>query len=53
MNNLLNSPREQYIKLVNPDYSEYPGQDYDSGKTLVRKDFDMQSYLIGIRYRFN
>ncbi len=53
VNNLLNSPREQYIKLVNPNYSEYPGQDYDSGKTLVRKDFDMQSYLIGIRYKFN
>jgi outer membrane cobalamin receptor len=53
VNNLLNTPREQYIKLVNPYYSEYPGQDYDEGKTLVRRDFDMQSYLIGIRYKFN
>jgi outer membrane receptor protein involved in Fe transport len=52
-NNLLNTPREQYIKLMNPDYEQYPGQDSDKNITLIRRDEDMQAYLIGIRYRFN
>ncbi len=51
-NNLLNTPMEVYIKNANPKNSGVPGQDNSSGKTLIRKDFYMQSYLIGARFNF-
>ncbi len=52
INNLTNTPRIQYVKSINPFYEDYPGQDYSEGRTIVRKDFEMQSYLLGMRYRF-
>jgi outer membrane cobalamin receptor len=52
VNNLLNTPREWYIKKWNSDYDGYPHQNASSGQTLVRRDYYRQSYLIGIRYSF-
>lgn len=50
-NNLLNTPAELFIKGVNDKNREIPGQDYESGKTLIRKDDYGQSYLMGIRVK--
>jgi len=50
--NLLNSPMEVYIQKVNPVNDEFIEKNTNSKETLVRQDFYMQSYLLGIRYEF-
>jgi outer membrane receptor protein involved in Fe transport len=52
INNLLNTPREEYVRMENPAFADYPEQTPGSGETLVRRDYYEASYLIGIRYRF-
>lgn len=50
--NLLNTPMEVYIKKGNPANSSIPDQGVASNSTLIRKEFSMQSFLIGIRCKF-
>jgi TonB-dependent receptor len=52
-NNLLDSPREQFVKKVNPEYVGYPGQSADSKVTQKRKDYYRASYLLGFRMNLN
>ncbi|MCC9136451.1 TonB-dependent receptor domain-containing protein [Pontibacter silvestris] len=51
-NNLLNTPMEVYIKNANSKNSNVPHQSVESGKTLIRRDYYKQSYLIGVRINF-
>lgn len=49
-NNLLNTPTKLFIKGVNPNSKEAI---ISNGETLIRSDYYMQSYLLGLRYKFN
>ncbi len=51
VNNLLNTPTEIFIKNANARNTGVPDQDIASGKTLIRRDYYQQSYLLGVRYK--
>jgi hypothetical protein len=48
--NLLNSPMEVYIKKINPVNDNIIDQDPSGKSTIIRTEYYMQSYQIGIRY---
>ena len=48
--NLLNTPAEIFIKGVNPENAELPGQG-KANETLIRKEYYKQTYLLGVRYK--
>jgi hypothetical protein len=50
-NNLLNTPLEVFVKNTNSRNAGIPDQDIASGRTLIRRDFYAQSYLLGVRYK--
>ncbi len=50
-NNLLNTPTEVFVKNANAKNAGIPYQDVASGKTLIRRDYHQQSYLLGVRYK--
>jgi hypothetical protein len=50
--NLLNSHVKVYIKKTNPLNSDVPFHGDDDKNTLVRDEYSMSSWLIGIRYKF-
>ena len=49
-NNLLNTPTKLFIKGTNPNSKDAI---VTNGQTLIRSDYYMQSYLLGLRYKFN
>ncbi|MBV5314746.1 MAG: TonB-dependent receptor [Prolixibacteraceae bacterium] len=49
--NLLNSHVKVYIKKMNPLNNDVPLHGDDDKNTLVRDEYSMSSYLIGIRYK--
>ncbi len=51
--NLLNTPVEVYIKKTNPQNNNLPYHSESDKTTLVRSEYTMQTYLAGIRYKFN
>jgi TonB-dependent receptor len=53
VNNLLNTPTKVYIKGTNPANDKIKEDLVSNGHTLIRNDFYGQSYLIGVRYKFN
>jgi TonB-dependent receptor len=52
-NNLLNTPYKLYIKGVNPANDKIKEDLVSNGHTLIRDDHYGQSYLLGVRYKFN
>jgi len=51
--NLLNTHVYVFIKGSNPDNAEFPEHNIDDKNTFIRDDYSNQSYVFGIRYRFN
>lgn len=49
-NNLLNTPATIFIKGVNPENADLPGQG-SNNETLIRKEYYKQNYLVGVRYK--
>ncbi len=49
--NLLNTTSERYIKTHNDYNNRFPGQDANSGKTLIRKDRRGVGLLLGVRFK--
>ena len=49
--NLLNTKSERYIKTHNDYNNRFPGQDPNSGKTLIRRDRRGVGLLIGVRFK--
>ena len=49
--NLLNTPMELYLKKTNP-INEAIDQNKSDNKTITRRDYYGQTYLIGVRYLF-
>ncbi|MBL4676638.1 MAG: TonB-dependent receptor [Mucilaginibacter sp.] len=52
-NNLLNTPYKLYIKGTNPANDALKENLVQDGHTLIRNDHYGQSYLLGVRYKFN
>ncbi len=50
--NLLNSHVKVYIKKTNPLNNDVPDHGETDKNTLMRDEYNMQTYLIGIRYKF-
>ena len=50
--NLLNTPMEVYIKKGNPANASILDQNANNNSTLIRKEFSMQSFLVGVRCKF-
>lgn len=50
-NNLFNSPLEVFIKKKNPINASKINQNDYGNTTPVRKDYYMQSFLLGVRYK--
>ncbi|MGY4537377.1 TonB-dependent receptor [Mucilaginibacter sp. UYNi724] len=51
--NLLNTPFKLYIKGVNAENDKLQENLVTNGHTLIRNDLYGQTYLIGVRYKFN
>lgn len=51
VNNLLNTPTEIFTKNTNAENAGIPYQNLTTGKTLIRRDYYQQSYLLGVRYK--
>jgi len=51
--NILNTPTKLFIKGTNPKNDEIAEDIVSNGRTLIRSDYYEQSYLIGLRYKFN
>lgn len=49
--NLLNTPLVEYIKTTNDYNSNFPLQSKESGITLIRRDFYLSTFLIGLKYK--
>ena len=49
-NNLLNTPTTIFIKGVNQENTELPGQS-NNNETLIKKEYYKQTYLVGLRYK--
>lgn len=49
--NLLNTTSERYIKTHNDYNNNFPGQDSDSGKTIIRKERHGVGLLLGVRFK--
>ncbi|WP_374948795.1 TonB-dependent receptor domain-containing protein [Mucilaginibacter sp.] len=52
-NNLLDTPTKLYIKGTNAANNDIKEQLVSNGQTLIRADYYGQSYLVGLRYKFN
>lgn len=50
-NNLLNTPRIEYIKTTNAYNSSFPLHASNDKNTLIRKDYFSQNFLVGFRYK--
>jgi hypothetical protein len=48
--NLLNTPTTIFIKGVNKENADVPGQN-NANETLIRKEYYKQTYLLGVRYK--
>lgn len=48
--NLLNTPATIFIKGVNKENADVPGQN-NANETLIRKEYYKQTYLLGVRYK--
>ena len=51
--NLLNTPFKLYIKGVNAENDKLQENLVTNGHTLIRNDLYGQTYLLGVRYKFN
>jgi TonB-dependent receptor len=51
--NIVNTPTKLYIKGTNPANNDIKEKLVSNGQTLIRDDTYGQSYLIGVRYKFN
>lgn len=51
--NLLNTPTKLFIKGVNPENEKLQENLVSKGRTLIRSDYYEQTYLLGLRYKFN
>ncbi|MGY3215241.1 hypothetical protein ACVW2L_004294 [Mucilaginibacter sp. HD30] len=49
-NNLLNTPTQLFIKGVSPNSKDAA---VSNGQTLIRNDYYRQSYVLGVRFKFN
>ena len=52
-NNILNTPTKLFIKGTNPENNKIAEKLVQNGQTLIRNDHYGQSYLLGVRYKFN
>ncbi|AYL99071.1 TonB-dependent receptor [Mucilaginibacter celer] len=52
-NNILNTPTKLFIKGTNPENDRIAEKIVENGQTLIRNDHYGQSYLLGVRYKFN
>jgi outer membrane receptor protein involved in Fe transport len=50
-NNLLNTPKIEFLKSHNDYNNDFPLQSTSSGETIIRKEYYQPSFLIGIRYK--
>ncbi|TWR24607.1 TonB-dependent receptor [Mucilaginibacter achroorhodeus] len=52
-NNVLNTPAKFFIKGTNPANDKIKEDLVKNNQTLIRADYYGQSYLLGLRYKFN
>jgi outer membrane receptor protein involved in Fe transport len=50
-NNLLNTPKIEFLKTQNSYNDRFENQTAGNGETLIRSEFFKQSFLVGIRYK--
>ncbi len=50
-NNLLNTPKIEFLNTQNPYNNQFENQTAGNGETLIRREFFKQSFLVGIRYK--
>lgn len=50
-NDLLNTPKIEFLKSHNAYNDKFEYQTAESGETLIRKEYYKQSFLIGLRYK--
>jgi outer membrane receptor protein involved in Fe transport len=50
-NNLLNTPKIEFLKTHNDYNNQFNYQSAESGETLIRKEYYKQSFLVGVRYK--
>ena len=51
--NILNTPAKLFIKGTNAANDVIKENLVSNGHTLIRSDYYEQSYLLGVRYKFN
>ena len=51
--NILNTPTKLFIKGTNPENAKIQENLVSNGRTLIRSDYYEQTYLLGVRYKFN
>ncbi|MBD1395334.1 TonB-dependent receptor [Mucilaginibacter glaciei] len=51
--NILNTPTKLFIKGTNPANDKIKEDLVTNGRTLIRADYYGQTYLLGVRYKFN
>lgn len=51
--NILNTPSKLFIKGTNNENLKINENLVSNGRTLIRSDYYYQSYLLGLRYKFN
>ncbi|WP_443946004.1 TonB-dependent receptor domain-containing protein [Pedobacter sp. AW1-32] len=51
--NILNTPTKLFIKGTNNENLKINENLVSNGRTLIRSDYYYQSYLLGLRYKFN
>jgi TonB-dependent receptor len=51
--NLLNTPTKLFIKGTNPENDRLKEDIVSNGRTIIRSDYYGQTYLLGLRYKFN
>jgi len=50
-NNLLNTPKIEFLKTNNPYNDQFENQTTGNGETLIRREYFNQSFLVGVRYK--
>ncbi len=50
-NNLLNTPKIEFLKTQNSYNDQFANQTPGNGETLIRREYYQSSFLVGIRYK--
>ncbi|OIP82590.1 MAG: hypothetical protein AUK44_07420 [Porphyromonadaceae bacterium CG2_30_38_12] len=51
VNNLLNTPKIEFLKTQNSYNDQFANQTTGNGETLIRREYYQPSFLVGVRYK--